>query len=195
MTHYFSEKQDSELRARTITVRLKRISFKLHSGAGIFSKGKLDKGTALLINYCEINQQQRMLDIGCGYGVVGIAMKLMHSDSEVVMSDVNERAIMLAKRNVKLNDVDIKVVKSNLYEKLDKFDVILSNPPQSVGKKVCFSIIEEAFSHLNLGGSLQLVARHNKGGKQLMEHMQDVFGNVSVTKRGSGYRVYKAQRK
>ena len=87
--------------------------------------------------------------------------------------------------------VDAKVVQSDAFENIDEnFDVILLNPPQTAGKKLCFKMIEEAKEHLKKGGSLQLVARHQKGGKTLQKKMEEVFGNSEVLSRQSGFRVY-----
>jgi len=71
-----------------------------------------------------------------------------------------------------------------------KFDVILLNPPQTAGRKLCFRMIEESRKYLKKGGSLQLVARHNKGGRVLSEKMEEVFGNLETIARKGGYRVY-----
>jgi len=76
----------------------------------------------------------------------------------------------------------------------DKFDIILSNPPQSAGKKLCFEIIEKAPLFLKLRGSLQLVARHKKGGKDLSKKMQEIFGNVETLGRKSGYHIYYSEK-
>ena len=87
--------------------------------------------------------------------------------------------------------------KSDLYHKLSgkTFDSILVNPPYVAGRKVCFKIIEEAPLYLKRGGSLQLVARHSKGGKILGERMKDVFGNMEFLAKGSGFRVYYSVKK
>jgi len=192
MPHYFSEKQVSDPKEKKIWIHLKKISFSINTSSGVFSKDKLDKGSELLINYCE--PKGRVFDIGCGYGVVGIGVKLLHPGINVVMSDVNDRALALAKKNILQHNLTIKIIKSNLFENItEKFDTILTNPPQSAGKDICFKIIEDSHEHLNEGGSLQLVARHNKGGKQLMQKMKEIFGNVSVVKRGGGFRIYRSK--
>ena len=103
---------------------------------------------------------------------------------------------MLTKKNLKLNDVKGKTIQSDGFKKInEEFDAVLLNPPQVAGKDVCFMLIEESFTHLNKGGNLQIVARHNKGGKTLSEKMRSVFGNVEETAKGSGYRVYLSLKK
>ena len=110
------------------------------------------------------------------------------------MADINERAVRLAKQNCAENNVDIKVYKSNIFSNPDldqkKFDVILTNPPFSAGKKICLDFIRQSFIHLNKQGLLLLVAPHNKGGESLKNNMLCVFGNAGDIAKKSGYRVY-----
>ncbi|HLD18841.1 MAG TPA: methyltransferase, partial [Candidatus Nanoarchaeia archaeon] len=132
-----------------------------------------------------------VLDIGCGIGILGIAAAKLF-DANIVMSDINERAVMLAKKNIKLNNIEADIFQGNLYEKINKndFDVVLTNPPQTAGKEICFQLIDQSKNHLKSNGTLQLVARHNKGGKTLSKKMQEVFGNVKVIAKKAGYWVY-----
>ncbi len=191
MTHYYSEKQFSEFDLKKIPINLKKVQFELFSASGIFSKDKLDKGSELLIENAIIEPNWQVLDFGCGIGVVGVSLKKLYPSINVTMLDINERAVMVSKKNVKLHNLDIKIIKSNLYSKINsKFDTILVNPPQTAGKELCFKIIEQAKDHLNSNGLLQLVARHNKGGSSLKKKMQELYGNVQETAKGSGYRVY-----
>ena len=94
--------------------------------------------------------------------------------------------------NIKQNNIqNIKTKQSDLYDNIpEKFDTIITNPPQSAGKQVCFEIIKQAKLHLKKGGLLQLVARHNKGGKELEKKMKEVFNNVKDIAKKSGYRIY-----
>ena len=188
--HYYSEKQTSKLRIKELNINLRGNKLKFYTGSGIFSIGEIDKGTYLLIDKCIIKDNWSVLDLGCGYGCVGIA--LANEVSSVLMTDINERAVKLSRMNIKINKLEnIKVIKSDLYKNVKKkFDTIITNPPTLAGRKVCFDIIEGAKEHLNKGGLLQLVARHNKGGKILEAKMKEVFGNVKDIAKKSGYRVY-----
>jgi len=190
--HYYSEKQTSKLRIKEIGVSLRGNNLRFCTGSGVFSIGKIDKGTTLLIEKSIIKQDWSILDLGCGYGAVGISIAKAFPSTSIVMADINERAVGLSKMNVKLNQtINITTIQSNLYDKIqERFNAILTNPPQTAGKKVCFEIIEKARSHLKEGGLLQLVARHKKGGKALEKKMKEVFGNVEDIGKKSGYRVY-----
>jgi len=196
MAHYYSEEQESKLRLRKFKAILLGNELEFYSGSGVFSADKVDRGTELLTNKCTIKEGSDILDLGCGIGVVGIAVKKSCPICNVYLTDINKRAVKLARMNTELNRVEVKIFQGNLYEPLKekKFGVILSNPPYTAGRKVCFEIIEKAAEHLAEGGTLQLVARHQKGGKMLKEKMEEVFGNAEDIAKKSGYRVYKSEK-
>ena len=191
MDHYYSEQQKSLLDIKKIKQKIKGQEFEFYTASGVFSKKKIDKGTLILAEGMIINKNQKVLDIGCGIGVLGIAAAKLFN-ANVVMSDINKRAVMLARKNIELNNMKAEVYQGNLYEKINQndFDAILSNPPQTAGKELCFELIEKSKKYLKDGGNLQLVARHNKGGKTLSEKMKEVFGNVKIVAKKSGYWVY-----
>lgn len=196
MPHYYSKQQTSDLNLEKINIKLGNLTFPMYTGSGVFSKKRLDKGTELLIRNTRIKNGISVLDLGCGIGIVGIYIKKTFPDSEVFMSDINKRAVFLARKNAKLHEIDANIVQSNSFDKIKElFDAILLNPPQVAGRDTCFQMIEDSFKHLKEGGSLELVARHNKGGKVMSEKMKEVFGNVEDTAKGSGYRVYFSQKK
>lgn len=191
MVHYYSKHQESQLRLRKIKAVLRGNELEFYTGSGIFSPDRIDPGSKLLIESCIIKPGWGVLDFGCGYGAVGIAIKKKKNKTKVVMTDINKRAVKLALKNVKLNKVEAEVKQGDLFELIEyKFDTILVNPPQKAGKEICFSIIEQSVNYLEKNGLLQLVARHNKGGKSLRKKMKEVFGNVEAIARKSGYRVY-----
>ncbi len=198
MEHYYSEQQTSLLKIKKIKQKIRGIDFEFYTSSGVFSKGKADKGTLILAENMVINKDSKVLDIGCGIGILGIAAaKLFNAD--IVMSDINKRAVTLAKMNIKLNNVKAEVYQGNLYEPIQDytnyFDMILSNPPQTAGKEVYFQLIEQSKKYLKNNGSLQLVARHNKGGKMLSKKMKEVYGNVGIIAKKAGYWVYVSVKK
>jgi 16S rRNA G1207 methylase RsmC len=192
MKHYYSEHQDSGLKLYDLDVRLRGMEFTVASASGVFSSRKVDKGTELLVDRSILKEGWKVLDLGCGCGVVGITTAKAYPGTEVVMSDINRRAIKVSEMNIKnLGIENAETVQSDTYENISgRFDTILLNPPQSAGKKLCFGMIEGAKEHLKRGGLLQLVARHNKGGKALSEKMEEVFGNVKDVAKKGGFRVY-----
>ncbi|MFH1642917.1 MAG: methyltransferase [Nanoarchaeota archaeon] len=194
-TYYFSKEQNSELNLKKIKANILSENFEFYVGSGVFSKSKIDKGTEVLLNSVFIKPEWKILDLGCGYGAIGIILKKVYPDAIVTMVDINKRALKLAKMNVNLNNVDVRVMESDLYAKVQtQFDTIVVNPPQKAGKQLCFKIIEDAKEHLKDKGLLQLVGRHNKGGKTLEKKMLSVFGNVKSASKKSGYRVYVSEK-
>jgi 16S rRNA (guanine1207-N2)-methyltransferase len=195
MEHYFSEKPLSKSVNNLILYTYKSKQFNFHTSSSVFSKKRVDKGTDLLIRESIIKNNAKILDIGCGYGVVGIVISNLYPDLTIIMSDINERALELAKKNLALNNVNATIVKSFLFEEInDKFDIILSNPPNSAGKQLCFELIQQSYDHLQFNGSLQLVAHNRKGSKELSKKMQEVFGNIKTIGRQSGYHLFYSEK-
>ena len=193
MAHYYDENPSGPLREEKIIVRLFNKELPFFSASGLFSKSHLDHATRLLIEKSDLSQAKDVLDLGCGWGVVGVVLKIQNKQFNMTCSDVNSRALTYTMKNAKKHKVDINVVRSNVFEKIDQeFDTILTNPPYVAGRAICFQFIEDSYKHLKKDGSLQLVARHTKGGKVLSEKMEAVFGNVESLAKQSGFRIYKS---
>jgi 16S rRNA (guanine1207-N2)-methyltransferase len=138
-----------------------------------------------------------ILDIGCGYGPVGIAAATFRPDLHVVMTDVNRRAVWLAEENIERNRLEnIEVRRGNLYEPVEDlvFNCVLSNPPISAGMETVKAIIKEAPKHISEKGVLQMVARSKVAGKRFRGFFEQSFGNIDVLARESGYRVLISQK-
>jgi 16S rRNA (guanine1207-N2)-methyltransferase len=207
MEHYFSENPKSSFIKEKFEVEISGLKFIINSGSGLFSLKEIDFGTELLIKNAKIPKEDKnkdkenleILDLGCGYGIVGIAMKKLYPYADVTMVDINDRAVKVSKQNCDENDTECLVLKSDIFSnpelKDKKFDVILTNPPFSAGKKICIAFIEQSLEHLNDDGSLQLVAPHNKGGESLKKVMKEKFGNVEELCKKRGYRVYYSVKK
>jgi 16S rRNA (guanine1207-N2)-methyltransferase len=191
MEHYFSQKQSSKLSVKQFEINILNKNFYFLSPNGVFSFGRLDNGSKLLINK-SIIPEGKILDLGCGYGAIGIIIaKIYGSKVKVFLSDINERAIKFTIKNAKKNEVDVNIIKSDSFENINgKFNSILFNPPQHAGKKLCFSMIKESKNYLEKDGTLQIVARHNKGGKDLQKYMENIFGNCNHIAIKSGFRIY-----
>jgi len=188
--HYFTPKPKTAPKYSSIYCVLRDNELALKTASGVFSKTQVDAGTYLLIQQCEIADRWKILDLGCGYGVVGIALGKAY-DLVVVASDINERAIALTTENARKNGVKVKTVISDGFTNIKgEFNTILFNPPQTAGKKLCLKMIEDSKGYLKKGGSLQIVARHQKGGKALRDHMKEIYGNAESIARKGGYHIY-----
>lgn len=192
--HYFTENPVSEIKEKSFTQTVKGTSLSFISVSGVFSfEGKIDRASELMItNFTPTGRTT--LDIGCGYGAIGLFIKAMYASQDVWMSDINSRAVDYSKTNAYKNNLKVTVVKSNLYSGLSglTFDDIVSNPPVAAGKKLNARLIEEAWDHLVPGGSLWLVAYHNKGGSTLKEMMKARFNTAEDMEKSGGIRVYRS---
>jgi 16S rRNA G1207 methylase RsmC len=191
MPHYYDAKQETPLQPKKIMVSTRGARVELWSGAGVFSKDHLDDGTKLLIDAAIIKPGCKVHDLGCGIGVVAVLVKMAEPSVSVVASDVSERAIELTKKNATLHKLDIDIRLSDGYAQVpEQFDAILFNPPYVAGRETIYRLMQEAHDHLLLGGTLQLVALHNKGGETLGKRVMELFGNCDDSRRFRGYRVY-----
>ncbi|MFH1174176.1 MAG: methyltransferase [archaeon] len=196
MDHYFIPTKKPLILSKML-VRLKnKEPFELYTASGLFSKNELDKGSQVLIEHCVLPETcTSVLDLGCGVGIVGVSLLRQHRSLKMTFSDINSRALKVTRSNLKLYGLTAEVVESNLFEKIpEKFDLILSNPPQSAGKKVCERLVRDSFLHLHPGGHLQFVIRKNKGGESLSKVATDVFGSFSVLAKKGGFWVYDCER-
>ena len=191
MKHYFTKKPEIPLRFRELQGIIRGKELVFTTGTGVFAKKRLDKGGLLLANESIIKKGWKVLDLGCGYGMVGIAIAKALPSAEVILVDINERAVNLARNNAKRNQVKITVKQSDVLSNVkETFDTILLNPPVKAGNELCFRMIEESKNNLKKNGLLQVVARHRRGGKAFRTYMEEVFGNVETLARGSGFQVY-----
>ena len=192
MPHYYSRVQESPLNKEKISAIIRGNNLEFFTGSGVFSKSGIDKGSLLLANKAIIEDNWRVLDLGSGYGAIGIAIAKAYPSCSILMSEINRRAVGLAKENIILNSLsNAHAIQSDLFEKImEKFNAILLNPPQSAGKELCVEMIRQSKSFLLQNGLFQMVARHNKGGSELEKHMLKVYGNVKQKAKKSGYRIY-----
>lgn len=167
-------------------------SLRVRTDAGVFSRGRLDRGTELLLEALDVGPCELILDLGCGTGVIGLVAARLAQGGHVVLTDVNQRAVALAKANLKANGVtNAEVRRGDLYNPVAgmSFDHILCNPPIRAGRGVVDRIIQQAPGHLLEGGRLWLVARTRQGADSIRARMAEAFGRAEIVKRGSGYKV------
>jgi len=194
--HYFTEKPKSKVDLGIIRTYLRGRLFEFVTASGVFSKTRIDLGTRLLIESMILPEEGYVLDLGCGYGPVGIVAAAFNPKLHVILTDLNERALWLAKENAKRNRIEnVEVRKGFLYEPVKdmRFETILSNPPTTAGMKIVLPIIEQAPQHLAKSGLLQIVVRSKISGKRLTTKIEETFGNIKIHARKSGYRVLTAK--
>ncbi|HIP85061.1 MAG TPA: class I SAM-dependent methyltransferase [Pyrodictium sp.] len=193
-SHYFRRGRRFFGGFRVVSEVLRGVGFEFIVSGGVFSSKGVDEGTRLLIEYADVPEEGLLLDLGCGYGVIGIVFAKLYPKLRVYMVDVNSRAVELARLNAKHNNVADRVVvlQGNLYEPVKglRFNVILSNPPLAAGMNTIEAIVRQAPEYLVKGGSLQLVLR--KGSERVKSIMEEVFGNCEVVVRKKGYTVLKS---
>jgi len=195
--HYFAEHPKSRARFGLVRTYLRGRPFEFLTASGIFSKSRIDLGTRLLIECMVLPNNGCVLDIGCGYGAIGIAAAVFNPTLHVVLVDKNSRAIWLARQNIEKNDAfnaDTRL--GNLYEPVKElvFDCVLSNPPVSAGMEMVRAMICGAPEHMSNKGVFQMVVRSKVAGKRLCGFFEEAFGNVEVWARESGYRVLMARK-
>lgn len=165
--------------------------------SGIFASHGIDPGTALLIENLALAATDRVLDLGCGWGAVGVAAAKSVPEGKVVLTDVNRRAARLARENLERNRVKNAEVRiGSLFEPVsdEKFNVIATNPPFHAGRELVLKILTEAPDHLVPGGRLVLVGKGSQGIRFYQEWLEAHWtGPVNVLGRGSGYRVLEAR--
>ena len=196
MSHYFINDESLSHDERIIHYEIKRTSFSLVTDRGVFSKSELDEGSKLLIEtLTSLPLCGRLLDLGCGYGPIGLTLAALYPSLNVICSDVNTRALSLCERNaisLKLSN-RVTCLQSDIYTEIEgQFDSIVSNPPIRAGKKVTYAIYIGAKDHLIDGGSLYIVIRKQQGAASVMKFLSEIFGNVEVLSKKKGYFILKS---
>lgn len=191
--HYYTA-QPVSLRQPTIyNDTLRGLDVKFWTDHGVFSRGHTDTGSAELIAAMEVNDARRILDLGCGYGVIGIIAALLALEATVIMTDPNERAIELARQNITTNlltNAEARPGEGYAPVTGECFDVIVTNPPIRAGNIVVFDLIAQAPRYLTATGRFYLVAQTKQGAKSFAKEMLRHFPEVNQVGQGSGFRVY-----
>lgn len=194
MKHYYTENNDliSEPEQFVFNYRNKALTF--ISDNGVFSKRMIDYGSRVLLEAIGIDSSKKtLLDMGCGYGTFGIALKSVYPFLEVDMVDVNDRALNLANENLKLNNISANVYLSNTYDEVkNKYDLIVTNPPIRAGKEVVTRILVESKKYLNLNGEIWVVIQKKQGAPSAKKNLESVFKKVDIIKRDKGYYILRA---
>ncbi|MFZ2461336.1 MAG: class I SAM-dependent methyltransferase [Streptococcus infantarius] len=191
---YYAENPDSAHDIHELKVTLLGQSFTFLTDSGVFSKKMVDYGSQVLLNTLDFEKGKTLLDLGCGYGPLGISLAKVQG-VKPTMVDINNRAIDLAKQNAQKNGVEADIFQSDIYEKVNgTFDYIISNPPIRAGKQVVHTIISESINYLKVGGNLTIVIQKKQGGPSAKAKMEEVFGNVEILKRDKGYYILRSEK-
>jgi len=192
--HYYTQAPSSQHDVREVEAVLRGKVYRFRTDAGVFSRQGVDKGTALLIKSLQCRQGEVVLDLGCGYGPIGaVAADLVGPTGRVYLTDVNQRAVELARENLRLNGITNATVLGGEAETVwpaEPLDWVLCNPPIRAGKAVVYNLMDEAYRHLKPGGGLMVVIRTKQGAASLEKHLEALFGACETAARGSGYRVF-----
>ncbi|MCI2804114.1 class I SAM-dependent methyltransferase [Staphylococcus pettenkoferi] len=201
MSHYYDERPDVKSDITHFTYTYKHYNLKLATDSGVFSKGKIDFGSDLLVRTFLKDHTpgptKRIVDVGCGYGPIGLMLAQVAPHDSVTLVDVNQRALELTKNNAQTNQLDNVTVHYNdgLADIADESqDYVVTNPPIRAGKTVVHGILEDAFRTLVTDGALFVVIQKKQGMASAKKKMEAVFGNVEVLDKSKGYYILKSSK-
>lgn len=191
---YFAENPDAKHDIHELNVELLGQRLTFLTDAGVFSKKMIDYGSRVLLSVLDFEAEERVLDVGCGYGPLGLTLAKAHGVA-ATMVDINQRALDLAQKNAERNQVSAHIFQSNVYEKVSGiFDHIISNPPIRAGKQVVHEVISGSYGHLTEGGDLTLVIQKKQGAPSAKSKMETVFGNCEIVKKDKGYYILRSEK-
>ena len=191
---YYAETPDAAHDIHDLKVNLLGESFQFYTDAGVFSKKMIGFGSQVLLNALDLEAGKTVLDVGCGYGPLGISLAKVQG-VKVTMIDINSRAIDLAKQNAERNKVEATIFQSNIYKNVTgSFDYVISNPPIRAGKKVVHQVITGSFEHLKSGGDLTIVIQKKQGAPSAKAKMEETFGNCEIVKKDKGYYILRSEK-
>ncbi len=173
---------------------IKGFEFEFETSDDVFSPRRIDAGTLAMLSFVEFADGWRVLDLGCGYGVVGITAARFTAPGNVFMVDVEPEAVLLSRRNADRNAVSgVNILQSDGFVSLDEagFDCILSNPPYHTDFAVAKKFIEKGFNRLKLGGKMFMVTKRKDWYKN---KLISVFGGVRIHE-SDGYYVFEAEKR
>lgn len=189
---YYAENPDAAHDIHELRVDLLGEKMTFLTDAGVFSKKMVDFGSQLLLKCLEVNQGETVLDVGCGYGPLGLSLAKAYG-VQATMVDINNRALDLARQNAERNKVEATIFQSNIYEQVEgTFDHVISNPPIRAGKQVVHEIIEKSKDFLETGRDLTIVIQKKQGAPSAKSKMEEVFGNCEIVKKDKGYYILRS---
>ena len=198
MAHYYDSDPQVASKIRDISFEINGRKITLKSDNGVFSKDRVDEGSlAFLKVLLPLNLTGKILDLGCGYGTIGLTIAMFSPTASVTLADVNKRALALCEENSKLLGLSQRVtcLQSDIYSNVEgPYDSIVVNPPIRAGKKVTWEMYRGAYSRLISGGSLYIVIRKAQGAESASQYVKEIFGNITLLNRKKGYLVFQAKK-
>lgn len=193
MGHYFTNDENLKSEEKETHIRIRNYEYTFYTDNGVFAKSGLDLGTHILLDTVLVHDLRGdILDLGCGYGPIGISIKRENVDVKVDMVDINKRSLLLASKNAKINGVDVTIFESDGYTNITKqYDYIISNPPIRVGKKILYELLFGAKEHLKKGGELWIVIHKDQGAKSTAKALEQYY-QVKIIKKHKGFFIIKA---
>ena len=193
---YYTRTPSSESKPAECAFSFRGKTLRFTTDAGVFSRGELDAGTRLLLDALPDVLEGSVLDLGCGWGPIGISVKAAWPETDVTLADVNLRALSWAEKNAERNGVRVSCLESDGFSALEGriFDAVITNPPIRAGKQVIYRLFREAFDHLSPGGSLFLVIRKQQGAESCIRYLEGFFASVEKLDRSAGFWVLQARK-
>ena len=194
--HYYTREPASESRPAECAFTYRGIGMTFVTDAGVFSRGEVDNGTRALLEALPEEMGGEILDLGCGWGVIGISVALKWPEARVTMADVNLRALELARKNAEKNRAGVTCAESDGMEAFmgKAFDAVITNPPIRAGKQVIYKMFADAAECLKPGGALYLVIRKQQGAESCLKYLQTLYPRVEKLDRSGGFWVLKASK-
>lgn len=188
--HYYSADPQSEHRYAETAYAYRGAELRFLTDAGVFSRGEVDFGTQVLLRALPEEMSGRVLDLGCGWGAVGVSLAKRYPACRVTMSDVNRRALDLAAKNAQSNGVQAQCVQSDGLDAVEgPFDLIVTNPPIRAGKQVIYRLFAQSADKLSPGGALYLVIRKQQGAESAIKYLKTIFSQVDTVEKSGGFWV------
>lgn len=198
MSHYYDFDPLLASKEKEISFEINSRKITLVTDIGVFSKNRVDEGSfALLEAVLPLYLGNKILDLGAGYGPIGLTLALFNENASITLADINTRALALCEKNAKRLQVQnrVQILESDVYSNIiGPYDSIVVNPPIRAGKKVTYAMYEGAKRHLNDGGSLFVVIRKAQGAPSASRYIEELFGNITLISRSKGYYIYQAKK-
>ena len=198
MSHYFQNDPNLASNLQKISFDIYGLHMSLWTDNGVFSKSRVDEGSfAFLKVLLPLKLTGKILDLGCGYGTIGLTIAMASPEARVTLADINTRALALCEKNA--NELGLSqrvtILLSDIYANIEgQYDSIVVNPPIRAGKRVTYAMYEGAKQRLIDGGSLFIVIRKAQGAPSASKYIEELFGNITLLKRDKGYYIYQAKK-